>query len=687
MNFTLLAFLLYAVATSVGIIGIGHVCWSVIRSNFPQRNTSTLIEHPLLTLGICYLHGYLFYETTFFLLALAHLFHPAIVTTAGGVLFAIGTRNLYRSRRQLILHINTLMANPLETAVLFSMLTFVFFWNLYPMYDIDSMFTYLPSINNQLLHRGVYFSPYEIFTNFGPLGSYRIYALGLSLSPTSSTFAQIMHGLSKAMLIMTAYGAARALGLGTLSLLTPALILSEEHIIASGTNGHVHINIVYTLSIFLLYYSVVTLLRHNDGRYFYVGLNAMLFAVTCKYAALYHMLMYGLLLPVICTLHPDIRKLVWRPPSLQLGTLQIAMAIATSLQYYYRWYATGSPVFPTDIGPFHTMFYDRSQQVLLHLFHYGLTFADALKTLTSFMVWPGILSSKILLPLAFLVASTLLLRRKSPQDHDVYGAIFLIASVIIVLVQQITFVFEMRYYRFGIGIYALCATFLVSTILRQLFESHDWLQSYARHGTWAMVLLVSAYSVHYSFDVMRDRPTFTEIVQFIKGTISEKSILEKHHSKFQDSYRKLLSLHLDNQQLGLILTMTWPEFVYPVPGRQIGFGKTGAIPSYAYFDEGSFARELRQRDIQFIFNQLAKTAEYPLPGGAVYAVLRKCGTRLTNSDAEFLKLSTPCLDQLAIAQNIPGGIEKLNTAVFDIAAKPSYEAFNPPPYGTDGWMH
>ena len=192
--------------------------------------------------------------------------------------------------------------------------------------------------------------------------------------------------------------------------------------------------------------------------------------------------------------------------------------------------------------------------------------------------------------------------------------------------------------------------------------------------------------MRYSFDVMRDRATFAEIITFYKGAESESEILERHYPENKAGYRQLLQLDLDDQHLGLLLKMGWPEFIYPVPGQQIGFAKTGAIPSYAYFDEGSFAQELHKQGIRTIFNQTATVSDYPFPGGSAYTVMQRCGRPLVASTIEYLELSAECLIQLAATPNVPAGSEKLNTAITGMKSKPTYSPFNPPPYGVSGFF-
>ena len=686
MNYTLLAWLAYAIVTAHGMVGLGNIFWSVIKNNLPLPKPSTPIEHPLFIVGLSFFLGYLLYEELLYLLAAVQLFRPVIVTIAGGLLTATGIGWLIRKKLALQKQAQVLVASPLETAVLAAMIMFVYFWNLYPMYDVDSMHDYLPSIVNLLKHGGLYFSPYEWVNYFMSRGENMVYALGLALTPKSSVFAQLVHGISKIMLMLTVYGAARTLGLGTLSLLAAAFILSEEHIIASGTNGHVHINIPYALSLFFIYYSIVILLKYQNYRYFYISLNAVLFAALCKYAALYHVLLYGILVITIMFLHQDIRRQVVQTPPRNLVLLQLPVILIAAYPFLFRWSLTGSPVFPAALGTFHTTFYDDSIQKLLRLFTYGLNGLDAIKNLSAFMVWPGILSSKILVPVALVAAITKLTSRNSQTTFFDYGIIFFVLSSVIILVQQLVMVFEMRYYRFGIGIYALSATLLLSSIVQQLIVNCHLPKSLVLPITWAFVLLVGVYCVRYSFDVMRDRATFADIITFNIGAESESEILERHYPEYKSSYRQLQGLNLDDEHLGLLLEMGWPEFIYPVPGQQIAFGKTGAIPSYAYFDEGSFAHELHKKGIRAVFNQKATDSNYPFPGGAAYTVLQRCGRPLVGSTIEYLELSANCLITLSATKDIWGGKAKLHAAIDEQLSLPAYNPFTPPSYGRPGYF-
>ena len=92
--------------------------------------------------------------------------------------------------------------------------------------------------------------------------------LGFALDPHSTVFAQLMHGISKVMLIVGVYGAARSLGVGTLALLAAALVASDEHIVASGANGSVRPRPVGADLIYGIFALVIFIAKSEKNIYF-----------------------------------------------------------------------------------------------------------------------------------------------------------------------------------------------------------------------------------------------------------------------------------------------------------------------------------------------------------------------------------------------------------------------------------
>jgi hypothetical protein len=126
MNYTLLAWLAYAIVTALGMVGLGNIFWSVIKNNLPLPKPSAPIEHPLFIVGLSFFLGYLLYEELLYLLAAVQLFRPVIVTIAASLLPATGIGWLILRKLALQKHALILVASPLETAVLAAMIMFVY---------------------------------------------------------------------------------------------------------------------------------------------------------------------------------------------------------------------------------------------------------------------------------------------------------------------------------------------------------------------------------------------------------------------------------------------------------------------------------------------------------------------------------------------------------------------------------
>ena len=65
MNYTLLAFLAYAIVTAIGMVGLGNIFWSVIKTSCPSPKPSAPTEHPLFIVGLSFFLGYRLYAEFF----------------------------------------------------------------------------------------------------------------------------------------------------------------------------------------------------------------------------------------------------------------------------------------------------------------------------------------------------------------------------------------------------------------------------------------------------------------------------------------------------------------------------------------------------------------------------------------------------------------------------------------------
>jgi hypothetical protein len=672
---------LYALFTAAGILGIGAWAWRLLRrETVPQINTAALAftPNPFLSAGIMWLLGYTLYEGLLTTLSVIHLFQPVTVLAAGTLLTLAGLRNLWRCRPSV----------PdialWEYLALGAISAFLLFWSLYPAFDVDRMSFYFVSIRQMLEQGGRTFSPFADIRLAVSQGENLINALGFAWQPHSTLFPQLMHGISKVFLVLAVYGGARAIGGGTLSLLAPVFIISEEHLIASGANGFVYINMLFAIGIFLAFYGFYVFKEYRRYDYLFISLIGIAAAVTAKYLALYFAALFALFFTGIFLFTPEkrpswLKKFLLRPRSV---ALLAASVTAMLLPFLYNWIVTGTPFFPASMGPFHSPYYDNAVNEIARTYHYHLSVGDAIKNALAFMVWPGILPAKILPPLAIMAALVALLTKNNDQRLLKNSAAFFLFSILATMATAVYMVFEMRYYRFGIGLYALSATLFINYLFNSLIGISTTLRRWHKTATIIILCVTCAYGIKYSFSVMGStRPTPQEIVRFVAGKETETAIMMKRYPKAHALYDGLKASEVPGDKLGFFSSFSWPQAIYPLPGKNIGFLNAAAFESYVYFDQGSLAAALKRSNIRYIFNQIVNDENYPLAGGEVYQLLKDCGEPLISGKNEWLSLRDACLDEKIVRKNPEEGQRKLAWAMEKVRSYPAYNPFNPPTYG------
>ena len=555
------------------------------------------------------------------------------------------------------------------------------FWNLYPAFDVDSLAFYFTYILEFLEKGHKFYSQAADIRHSVPIGENYLFALGFALQPNSTVFAQVIHGISKVMLMLCAYGSARILGAGSLSLLAPAFILSEEHVIASGANHFVRINMPLTFSIFLIGVSLYLFVTKKHSAFLFLALIAVLNAMTCKYLGVAYLAITLATLVFWIIYNKDVLSSLKENITKKQILILCFFIMAAAIPYLFNWVVTGSPVFPAALGPLTPKFYDTVATTLAKDHHYAFSLPDAIKNLTTFMVWPGILASKLLFPLALIAGFMGLLSKKEKRPLLQTALVFFFLSLIIVSISETYMIYEMRYYRYGIGIYSLAGTLLIAYILKTITDLR-MLEKLRPTISFLFIILFCAYAVRYSFNVMNtSRPSFTKIINFLTLKESEEDIIQEHYADEQTDFEEYQKLKPTNMNTGFILPFSWPHTHFKIKGKNLAFLNSSLIASQDFFDKGLFAEALLKNHIEFIFNQKATNKNYPMEGASVFEVLEKCGQPLKENSNEFLTLNQSCLEDLSKQKNTTDAKKKLTKAAHKALSYPPYKPFNPPPYG------
>lgn len=675
--------LMIAILTTLTVVSLGRV---FRHSLCPALSNDG--SHPLLEMSLSWFLGYFLLEGLLGMLAAAGLFNrPAILATA---LAALAGSLVLSARSPVALNdFRTLLREErLSIAGLAAVSAFVLFWNLYPPFDVDSFSSYFEEIRAMFEAGGFAFDPRTDVRQNLPLGENLLYSIGWAIWPDSNLYSQLMHGLSKVFVLFAVYGGARALGLGGWSLIAPALVASEEHFVASGANLYVRINSQLVLAVFLMAFGLFQLLALRKASYAWLAGAAAFVAMGCKY--------YGVVFPPICLgliMIAVFRRAVSLSGLTRANWLGLVLlALFGGIPYFRNLLLTGTPLFPIALGPFVPWGYDADARAIGHLWHYHLGLGAAFKSISAFMVWPGILSVKILLPLLVLTGALHGLRAKMPSSLALRGLAFAIATVFLVLYQQSFAVYEMRYYRFALAVAAVASAALIGSVIDQLLGLAEDFARKPLRAFWqrlacaVTIVAVMVYSARYSFDVMGgSRPSAKEIVSFVSGKVTERQILERYFTEPFALYAELKAHGANTDELGYLVSMNWPTSLLPIKGTNIGLFQSGAVETAAFFDEGAFAYELLRLGLKRVFIERDTIEGYPLGSKAVQSVLKECGKQ-ASAKAKILELVWPCLQRKATHANLSAGKQKLQATLDALAKRPKYEPFVTPPYSGIGGL-
>jgi len=665
-----------AIVTSLSVLGIGFysinwcfIVWPVI---WPLT----------LRLALAWLAGYTLVEVLLYVLAMMHLFYWPLVIFIPFILGAAAWVSM-----KPIFNISSVVPKiNIQVMVLAGISFFVLFWNLYPTFDVDSLSGYFRILKNLFKCHGLHFDPYDDIRWSLPWGENLLYSIGFAFDSNQGiVFAQLIHGVSKVMVVLMAYGGARLLGLKELSLIPPILLASEEHFIASGANHNVHVNTHLLLGVSMIMVMLIVLWKDKQPRALVAALVGATAAAMCKFVGAAYAFFLFIIIGLAACWHPWCRRLLkdmWHQP--RFRSLAAVLILGMFLPYVIDWIFTGSPISPSNLGPLVPRHYDAYARTLGAMYHYHLGVGAAVKNISAFMVWPGVLALKILLPLMIVGACWACFSGQPFKGASLTGLVLGLMAILMVVIQQNYIVYEMRYYRFVLVIASLSCACIISGIFETGEKRFQGIEKIWPWSKWCVVVLAMMISFKYSFSVMAaesTRPSARDIVSFLSHHDSVSDILKRNYPQEKDVYDQYRILPFDPSKTGILVRMSWPQTVYPLQGRNLSFSCTAALPSYVYFDGGSFAKYLLSLDIEQIID-LTTDRNYPLNNGSVKKVLDRCGQPMAgDSPRRWLNLSKPCLQEMATLANPAAGYERLEEIITSLRKKPGYDPFNTPGYG------
>ncbi|MBF0532869.1 MAG: hypothetical protein HQL23_07230 [Candidatus Omnitrophica bacterium] len=670
--------------TMIGVLGIGLWLVTTIRqTNEINSNHQYSIENYYLILGVSWFIGYLAYESFLSFLALVHLFRPINLLAIIHLLAGFGLFGFWKIWPHFKRHLFLSSQNSFQNMLLLPILGFVFFWNCYPTFVVDDLTSYFYAIQLMLEKGGFFYSQYSDARLSLPMGENLLYAIGFSLQNKSFLFPQLIMGVSKVMFVLTVYGAVEMFTGGVWPLLASAFIASEEHFIFSGVNRFVVLNIPLMFAVFMMFWGLFAAAQFRRKDYLIWSWLAIFFALNCKYVSLLYLFVYFIFFIVLFgndqfILNRQRRIFFSLPTTLTLGLI----GVVTMFQYLWRLLATGSPLFPMPLGIFKPYFYDPFAIEIGRAWHFSLNVGTAIKNVTAFMVWPGILPLKILPIVGIIVAILSFSPKWKINQKFLFGIYCLFLSIILVVVQEIYVVFEMRYYRFGLGLAAFSATVLLSCIFDYFYSYVQGFHRLKNFSCYVLILPVVVFCIKSSFGVLSPyRPDRKAILAFISGKTTESSIIETYYPEGNQVISTINRYHIPKENIGLFLTGSWPQAAYRISGNNFALANADALPSRAYFDKVLLAKIFLKNNIQYIFNRGMLGPGYPLQLGTTFDLVNECGTVLEKKEITIWELNKACLKEQTYSKDPSAGESLYKNAHEYLTTLEKYDPFLPPPYG------
>lgn len=680
-------------------MGVGLFCMRKLGRVFGLGGEQWL--HPLQFVSVGWVLGYFLLESALTALGCLHLFYPATVVglSIASIIFGAAAQLRTKPRNSLPLEFRKL-ARP-DVAGLIAICGFVFFWNLYPSFDIDSLNNYYHAVRSLFEHGGFYYAPTNYIALSLPLSPNFLYASGFVLFPDSLLYPQLLHGVGKVFAVLFVYGTGLRWGLKPFeALIAPILMASEEHFLASGANSFVRVADQMLAGFSLLGVGFVEMFIGNYAGGFVTAILGASVAAAGKYLGVaFPPLVWG-----VATLQVALK---WRAEEPAIGLRKffktkqptfstalkagVLISFLASLIYLKNWALTGSPVYPAQLAFIEPRDYDRVTREVGRFFQYALPLGLALKSFSAFFVWPGVLSTKILpAMLAGVCSAELVVRKKLSRLTKISLSLFPLL-LLFVLILEVFCVYEMRYHRYYLGVSSLAASLLIISSIDLIAEILSTFLRSNKFAHFSRTLLLAAvvpglalFSYKYSFDVMGPtRPTAGQIVDFLKNRVTEKEIF-----KIYDPYREVVSRIRDSgandSNMGYIAPMNWPVYLAKLPGHNFSFFLTAAMPALSFFDEGLIAREFLKHQLRYFFIYGKDVQSYPQKSGTFGRLLATCGVRklppTADIDFYFYELNSECLTRLAANADVQKANTRMQTMLENLRRHPAYNPFNVPLY-------
>lgn len=452
-----------------------------------------------------------------------------------------------------------------------------------------------------LFHKGsIFASPALDFRILVPHFNAVPYALGLSIFPQETLFAQLIVASWTIILLLLVFGYFFYRFNSTYGLAAAMLCVFNDHMFFSGANSPVIINSALIAFIFAAVYNFWESARNHDHFRFMLALIFLSQLLANKLQAVY---VLAFLTTLGFLVQPHLKEIVTKAVRNKRWIMGVSVAAGIcGLWFLKNGLATGNPFFPALAGEFKTLNWTKElSTTFTHYFPGPLPLALIIKYLSYLFIWPGINAAKltwvmlISLPLWLMLAY----RFKTLDEGRVGELCFWFGTATMVLVGTMLASFpDPRLFRYGIALMASASIVGLDFILKNCFRFNQTLTS-------VVIVLVALQGFRIAIAQGEEfhYPTFAQNRDVLLNRLHMKDILpiyypdqEKVTAEFL-ARKDLQSSSAWDAGVGGVTSLS--AFLLPIR-PQVGLGHTTAVGFDSYADPRLIEEDLKANGILWV---------------------------------------------------------------------------------------
>lgn len=477
----------------------------------------------------------------------------------------------------------------------------LFFRNCYPMFDVDSLSSYLFTQKLWLsFGTSIFGSPAYDIRIFAPHFNAVPYGLGIGVFGQETLFPQLIDVFWRLIVLLLVFGYTSYRLNKYYGLAAVMFVLFKEHFFYSGVNSSVILNGAVIALIFAAAYNFWESKRQDSLMRFLLAIICLSQVMANKFQLAY---VAVLLLAAGLFIQEKPFDLICRVFHNKIYRIAILVSVVFLSTWFIRSFlVTNNPFFPAFAGRLHVFNWSLEQEINFAKVVAGsISPMKLLKYLNYFFIWAGINAAKYVIIIISFLPIFILIQHRLPKEGKesfvevCYWLTLCLISIIGICMMHFV---DPRVYSYVIGIFAFTAVLSIRYVLRYCFN----LKNEVIIAAVVIVLSFQGFSLIYKGFL--ESPTLGENIQVITNKIHMDDVIKKH-KRCPDIFKlkeeidknpdKFANSAWDLQSFGLNI----PAFLLPSK-PVVSLWCNSLIKWESYSSQGLILRDLKDNDIKWV---------------------------------------------------------------------------------------